>query len=60
MPAELYDVIWEKLAKGMEKGMEWARVCMRLGEVLSGRFFEEYIKTGESEVSSFTLGCCCV
>jgi hypothetical protein len=62
MPAELHDVIWEKLAKGMEQGMEvrWARVCMRLGEVLSGRFFEEYIKTGELEVSSFAAGWCCV
>lgn len=48
MPAELYDAIWEKVLKNMVQGMEmkWARVFMQLGDLLSGRFFEEYIKTG--------------
>ncbi|KAK4962220.1 hypothetical protein LTR28_004640 [Elasticomyces elasticus] len=45
LPAELYDTIREKL-HGDACALKYARVNMKLGELIEGDFFNHYIKTG--------------
>ncbi|KAK4999082.1 hypothetical protein LTR66_001799 [Elasticomyces elasticus] len=45
LPAELYDTIREKL-HGDACTLKYARVNMKLGELIEGDFFNHYIKTG--------------
>jgi ribonuclease P/MRP protein subunit RPP40 len=45
MPDEMYQMIWNKLDAEV-KTMKYAKVIMKLQEVLDGDFFTEYIKKG--------------
>jgi ribonucleases P/MRP protein subunit RPP40 len=47
LPQELYDVIWDKIEDESKKA-GYAKVIMKLQDVLSGAFFTEYIKKGET------------
>ena len=47
LPAELYDTIWEKLESETKK-VRYAKVFMRLEDVLGKEFFTEYIKKGRT------------
>jgi ribonuclease P/MRP protein subunit RPP40 len=45
LPEELYDVIWDKIEDEMKKA-SYAKVILKLQELLDGKFFTEYIKKG--------------
>lgn len=45
MPDEMYHMVWSKLDAEI-KTMKYAKVIMKLQEVLEGDFFTEYIKKG--------------
>jgi ribonuclease P/MRP protein subunit RPP40 len=47
LPQELYDVIWDKIEDESKKA-GYAKVIMKLQDVLDGAFFTEYIKKGET------------
>jgi len=47
LPQELYDVIWDKIEDKSKKA-GYAKVIMKLQDVLDGAFFTEYIKKGET------------
>ena len=46
LPEELYQLIWRKVEEEL-KVVKYAKVIMKLQDVLDGVFFTEYIKTGE-------------
>lgn len=46
LPEELYDLIWTKVEEEM-KSIKYAKVIMKLEDVLEGDFFTEYIKKGK-------------
>lgn len=46
LPDELYDMIWEKVEEDL-KPVKYAKVFMKLQDVLDGDFFTEYIKKGK-------------
>jgi ribonucleases P/MRP protein subunit RPP40 len=50
MPDELYELVWDKLDVESKK-VKYAKVIMKLQEVLEGDFFTEYIKKGQSYLS---------
>lgn len=58
LPAELRDVIARTEARQIELGRlkssndKYAKVIMKLGDVLEGSFFNEYIKRGEVVLSN--------
>lgn len=45
MPDEMYEIIWNALDAEVKK-TKYAKVIMKLQEVLEGDFFTEYIKKG--------------
>ncbi|KAK5260564.1 hypothetical protein LTR40_003932 [Exophiala xenobiotica] len=45
LPEELYDIIWRDVDASMG-GLDYARVIMKLEDILQGDFFNEYIKRG--------------
>jgi len=47
-PDELYRVIWEAVQMELVR-WRYAKVVMKLGEVLDGDFFTRYVKRGEFE-----------
>ncbi len=55
LPEELYDIIWTKVEQDL-KPVQYARVIMRLEDVLDGAFFTEYIKKGRP-MRSFSFVC---
>jgi ribonucleases P/MRP protein subunit RPP40 len=46
LPEELYELIWGKVEEQL-KPARYARVIMKLEDVLDGAFFTEYIKKGK-------------
>ncbi|KAF7505740.1 hypothetical protein GJ744_000506 [Endocarpon pusillum] len=46
LPEELYELIWTKIEQEL-KPVQYARVIMKLEDVLDGAFFTEYIKKGK-------------
>lgn len=46
LPGDLYDLIWDKIEDETKKG-SYAKVILKLQDVLSGTFFTEYIKKGK-------------
>lgn len=50
MPDETYQMIWNKLDAEV-KTVKYAKMIMKLQEVLEGDFFTEYIKKGASDMS---------
>jgi hypothetical protein len=46
LPEELYQLIWRKVEEET-KPVKYARVIMKLKDVLDGEFFTEYIKKGK-------------
>jgi ribonucleases P/MRP protein subunit RPP40 len=46
LPEELYELIWSKVERQL-KPAQYARVIMKLEDVLDGAFFTEYIKKGK-------------
>lgn len=46
MPEELYELIWRRVEEQL-KPVKYAKVVMKLEDVLDGAFFTEYIKKGE-------------
>lgn len=46
MPDEMYEIIWNALDVEVKK-IKYAKVIMKLQEVLEGDFFTEYIKKGK-------------
>jgi ribonuclease P/MRP protein subunit RPP40 len=56
MPDEMYEIIWNALDAEVKK-IKYAKVIMKLQEVLEGDFFTEYIKKG---MSAFTYEYCLV
>ncbi|KAF2018570.1 hypothetical protein BU24DRAFT_418091 [Aaosphaeria arxii CBS 175.79] len=46
LPSEIYSLIQDKLENDMATKIQYARVHMKLGEILQGDFFTEYIKQG--------------
>ena len=55
MPAELHDLIWDELAKKLDT-VNYERVIMTLGEVLSGDFFYQYVKSGKMPFEIVAMG----
>jgi ribonucleases P/MRP protein subunit RPP40 len=51
LPEELYNVIWHKIEDEM-KNASYAKVILKLQEVLDGAFFTEYIKKGGTSSSN--------
>jgi ribonuclease P/MRP protein subunit RPP40 len=47
LPEELYDIIWLDVDASMG-GLDYAKVIMKLEDILQGDFFNEYIKRGKS------------
>lgn len=47
LPDELYQIIWNSIEASVPK-LRYAKVMMKLEEVLQREFFTEYIKKGES------------
>ncbi len=45
LPEELYNVIWDKLETDSRK-VRYAKVLMKLEDILNGEFFNEHIKKG--------------
>lgn len=50
MPDEMYELVWNKF-DAKSKKVKYAKVIMKLQEVLEGEFFTEYIKKGQSYLS---------
>ena len=46
LPEELYDIIWDKIEDERKKA-RYAKVIMKLQDLLEGAFFTEYIKKGD-------------
>lgn len=46
LPEELYQIVWQKIEETIEE-VKWARVIMKLGEVLEEEFLDWYVKTGK-------------
>lgn len=46
LPEELYEVIWDKIEVAAKR-VEYAKVIMKLQDVLDGDFFTEYVKKGK-------------
>jgi ribonucleases P/MRP protein subunit RPP40 len=46
MPNEMYKLIWDKIEAETKK-LRYAKVIMKLQDVLEGAFFTEYIKRGK-------------
>lgn len=53
LPEELYEMIWTKVEQDL-KPVKYARVIMKLEDLLDGAFFTEYIKKGKP-MGSFSL-----
>lgn len=47
LPDELYSLIWQTVENELPR-MRYAKVIMKLEEILQGEFFNEYIKRGMS------------
>ena len=47
LPDELYSLIWDKIQPEVMK-TTYAKVIIKLEDILDGEFFTEYIKRGES------------
>jgi ribonuclease P/MRP protein subunit RPP40 len=45
LPGELYNVIWDKINDETKK-VSYAKVILKLQDILNGPFFTEYIKKG--------------
>ena len=45
MPEEMYQLVWDKI-EADSKQLKYAKVILKLQEVLDGDFFTEYIKKG--------------
>lgn len=45
LPEELFDVIWDKIEDDFKKA-RYAKLVMKLQDVLDGAFFTEYVKRG--------------
>jgi ribonucleases P/MRP protein subunit RPP40 len=54
LPEELYDLIWDKI-EGESKKASYAKVILKLQDIISGTFFTEYVKKGRS---SSSISCC--
>lgn len=46
MPRKLFDIMWSGVEQNLEE-LYYARVVMKLEEMLEGEFFERYIKIGK-------------
>ena len=46
LPEELYEIMWTKVEQEL-KPVKYAKVIMKLEDVLDGDFFTEYIKKGK-------------
>ena len=57
LPEELYDLIWHKIGAEM-KHNRYAKVVMKLEDLLDGEFFTQYIKRGEDVSLSFPTWVC--
>lgn len=49
LPDELYEAIWAKVEEGLKavKAVKYAKVIMKLQDLLEGEFFNGYIKKGK-------------
>lgn len=47
LPDELYQVIWQDVENGMAD-LQYAKVSMKVEELLSGAFFNDHVKRGKS------------
>lgn len=56
MPEEMYQIVWDKL-DAEAKSAKYAKVIMKLQEILEGDFFTEYIKKGTSVMFLDHLTC---
>ena len=58
-PEELYDIVWHNVAAKIGQ-VQYERVMMSLPEVLSGDFFNEYVKKGKVTwmLALHVLQCC--
>ena len=45
MPDELYSLVWDRINGEMKKA-RYAKVIMKLEDVLTGDFFTDYVKKG--------------
>jgi ribonuclease P/MRP protein subunit RPP40 len=54
LPGELYDLIRDRIEDATMKA-SYAKVILKLQDVLSGTFFTEYVKKG---TSSSSISCC--
>lgn len=54
LPEELYDLIWDKIEDESKKA-SYAKVILKLQDIISGTFFTEYVKKGRS---SSSISCC--
>src|SRR5271168_3958339 len=45
LPRELYEVIWQRVEKDLN-GVRYAKVFMKLQDILDGDFFKEQVKKG--------------
>lgn len=55
LPEELYEIIWTKVEQEL-KPVQYARVIMKLEDVLNGAFFTDYIKKGKP-MGNFIVVC---
>lgn len=46
LPEELYDILWRDI-EALTSSLEYAKVIMKLEDVLQGAFFNQYIKQGK-------------
>ena len=46
LPGELYDVVWNKIRDELKQA-RYAKVIMKLQDVLEDSFFTQYVKRGE-------------
>ena len=53
LPEELYNLIWDDIEEQSKKA-RYAKVIMKLQDVLEGAFFTEYIKKGEKTHNPLT------
>ena len=54
LPQELYDIVWENIETKISS-ISYSRVIMCLSELLEGDFFNQYIKTGTTNFSTFLV-----
>ncbi|KAF2733175.1 hypothetical protein EJ04DRAFT_277525 [Polyplosphaeria fusca] len=47
LPEEIYELVKTELEAGDEARLQYSRVYMKLGELLEGDFFSEYVKNGK-------------